>query len=238
MKLKELIQHKNVTTKRDNRKFHYDNPQYNDDDLSQELNYDHGDGRLGTGEFAIVYPDKDDPHMVNRRGRIPGNEKRSKHSPDMLKDSFISYAKWVVRNKLWNENIHFPRIYVTEYDEANDIFDYKIEKLVDYRSLNRKMLLNVMYKYFTDDIMSDATTVTDLKKLKTNQLMYQMCYILDEVIYEGTKGTVKDEEFKRGFDILLKGIKDNDWEWDGHRTNVMFRITGTGPQLVFTDPVR
>lgn len=243
MKLFEVIQHKHITTRQPNRKFYtrnyYDDERDGDDSYDPELD-DYGeDDRLGTGEAGIVFPDED-PHMVRRIGRQKGNIKgsASKHAK---RDPYVTYAKWVVDEKLWEKNIHFPRIYVTEYDETNDIFDYTMEKLFPYTKLTRKMVWGMLHNYFDKDSIEDGLPRGVKEDPSTDEyslrdLLYTLVSLTDLAVMDAEDIVINDE-FDKACQMLGVQIDDNGWDSDLTRHNIMFRLTNTGPQLVFTDPV-
>lgn len=216
MKLHELINHTKKTTSQLRRS---NQPEHDDDDY---------DGRLGSGSFSVVYPDED-PHMVKKRGRNVGNVGGDDNP---LPDRFVEYAAWIVDNKLWEESVHFPRIYVTEYDEHNDIYDFTLERLHTEEKLSVDVLVGLFKRYAN----KKAIDIYMSSEVSTS---YDAHYNITRIVNRALHGYdyIKDPELLKAIKMVQREMENHTdrWEYDIHDDNLMYRITNVGPQLVFND---
>lgn len=190
--------------------------------------------RPRSGAFSTVKPDKD-PHTVIKHNHTPTQEDYK------YKDAYEHFVKWLIENKIYN--VHFPRIYdVTKIkDSAGDyIYKYQVEALLNYKELDLEELHHVFDLNFDMDSMDDLNwTDLDARELTSNVGAECVNVILGRV----------DSSFVKNPELLnaLKLLRDfSEWayqsdkriNWDlANAGNIMFRRTGQGLQIVFSDPV-
>lgn len=187
----------------------------------------HGVGDDDIGHFSFVKPDEDDPHMIRKYHR----------RADIIDDAFNYYVEELRKRKLWNKNIHFPRIYNTNIHQGYK--DWEIEKLIKLSDASKTEYRALIKRYFSgEDVDAGLYRATD----KMNYMQIFLNFIVrytGDGDGDGDEGfQVVDEELKKALNILVE-IKRNvpeithfDWGLD----NIMFRRTSVGLQVVFTDP--
>lgn len=181
---------------------------------------------IGRGVFSVVNSDKNDPHTVNKTQLV---------RPDKVgdKDSFESFAKIVIKHKLWDK-IHFPRIYaqkLTTDKGGRTQYKWKIERLVPLYDMSKKEFEFMAEKYFVPDVADRA---------KSDAMIFAKA-VRDMVRYEAMEKYIEDEQFLEAVQITRKMFeflngKRPRVRLDLHVNNMMVRRTPYGPQLVITDP--
>lgn len=183
----------------------------------------HGISMDDTGYFSFVKPDEEDPHMIRKYHRRPDDEE----------DAFDYYVEELRKRKLWNKNIHFPRIYNTNVHQGYK--DWTIEKLINTDDVSNTEYRALIKRYFSGaNVDSGLIAAASTKEY----IPLLLRFIRKYTSYEAESFEVEDEELSKALDILrdmvidVPEIDDFDWGFD----NIMFRRTSVGLQLVFTDP--
>jgi len=183
------------------------------------------------GHFSFVKHDEDEPHMITKYHR----------RPDEMGDAFVSYAKLLKKKKIWNKNIHFPRIYVTNDDkdaEGRVFRDWTMEKLVSWKNVSEEELRELISRYFRGPEINRFLSgkFTPLLEYAEQIPLYCISYFWNK---NHGRFIVNNDEFKWALDFL-KDIVNGEYGYIGsldlHADNVMYRRTPVGVQLVFTDP--
>jgi hypothetical protein len=176
------------------------------------------------GLYSFVTHDEDDPHIVTKYG---------KETLENSRDGFIKYAQEIKRRRLWEKNIHFPRIYtVTDTTDATPTIggkyrSWKIEKLTKLRSCSTEQLNAMSYQYFGKEYESFVS--------KTS-IITNICKNIENFLYGISDTPVIDNEFKQAC-LILRDIREKiNIYFDIHDGNLMVRVTPVGTQIVFTDP--
>lgn len=180
-----------------------------------------GGGRHGN--FSVVKHDKHDPHMVNKfshRGR----------ETFVADEGFKAFIQFLINNK-FTDNIHMPRVYelTTITDARGDqvIDQYKIEKLIPMDEIRREELLRYADQMMgLDDEFVRGFTGTDKA----------IAYAIYEAVDERT-AKFPLESLNEACEIVAKALKFTGKNNDITDFNLMFRRTGNGLQLVFSDPL-
>ncbi len=232
--IKEQIDHRSITTRKPDRELYKGDDSFEYDDDGNIISGQDKE-RLGKGSFSVVYPDKEDPHMVKKLGRDVGNKGFNRKKSDF----FLEYAKWITDNNLASKNIHFPRIYETSYDEENDIHDYKMERLQPYTSLSSEALWGLAKKYFDRELILKKKWFNERDDQDTNKFNLQVMITdsLDDVLTYKKLDMIRDSELLKAAKLVSSEVNkpSRTWRYDIHSDNVMYRLTSVGPQLVLSD---
>ncbi len=242
MKLKQIlteqIDHRYVTTHKQGRKMHSKPDEFEYDDGGNIIGGQDKE-RLGKGSFSVVYPDKKDPHMVKKLGRAVGNKGNiiAKGKRKNVSDRFIEYAKWIVDNKLWEKSINFPRIYVSEYDEANNIHDFQMERLQEYGALSAEALFGLIKRYFDKGEIRKWLTEYEVDLDDKYDLQLMLTSFLNITFKQKRLHHIRDDELLKAMELISSKVDDRGgyWRYDIHEDNVMYRLTSSGPHLVLSD---
>lgn len=170
------------------------------------------DNNLGGGYDAMVYRDKEDPHMVVKN--IHFNSKYS------------YYINQIILRGMSGVNPYVPRVYKKSKDDKQ----YQIERLVPLDDLTRKELAYIFNHAFgfdyseTDDLDGRAS----MSKVISDNIRSAVEY--------GTE--VKSDDLNQVISLIRDIIKkDKTMRNDMRENNIMARRTPYGAQLVITDPV-
>lgn len=156
-------------------------------------------------------------------------------------DEYEKYIKFIVDNKLAQENPHFPRVYsFNSISDASGKNKYKIEieRLFHSNKLNDDQREAILNMYFNDDAMEYYNKWYGHYELHTKFDI--MCVdILDKAISTGNTSFIIDQQLAQACTLINQYICDNKLlgNIDMHSGNFMFRIAKSIPQLVITDPL-
>lgn len=176
-------------------------------------------GELGRGLFSKVVPDKNDPHMVQKRTTSP-------MGPDhpVKADGFEQYVRMLVDNDFM-DNIHFPKVY-----KANTTTDntdthrstYTIERLADISTISEEEFQALAERCLSRPVY-DVKGLADRIGTACESEYGRKTYIKMETLYEACE--------------LIEAMdKVSDFRLDLHEGNLMVRRTPHGLQLVISDP--
>jgi hypothetical protein len=181
------------------------------------------DDELGRGSFSIARNSKDPATIKKRQFNDPGLKTE--------KDVFQDYAQVIYHNKLWDK-IHFPRIYsakkLTDKD-GKTLHRWEMEKLLPldkFAAKDHDALYNLFARYVPEDYAMSVNSFLDVMK---------------QSVLSGNTDKVDDENLARALKWLHQMAKHFSKKYEVFRidmraSNIMIRLTNTGPQLVFTDP--
>lgn len=201
-------------------------------DSDRLLRLSSSENKIGSGRTAIVTGDED-PHMVNRLAKKASNRGDSEYD---------IFAKWVTSNEKVRQNPHFPRIYVMNAKQEDGesgtqklLIDYKIEKLVPMDKLSSEEIRAIMDTHFAPRDMS-------VEDFNDYEFTYNdIAFFTFEYIHSGesSEDIAPVGKFRQACDMLENFLYEEPMGlvYDLHWENIMVRRTGTGLQLVFTDPV-
>jgi hypothetical protein len=182
----------------------------------------------GSGHFAKV-SHHDTPKRQNqvRKSGVAGmiGLDHPRRVTDPAEDGYLCYIKMVVESG--NKNPYFPRIHNVKTFRAPDgtiYYDVDLEKLYPYEteeiSGNEDLISSLRDRMFIDD---ENTKDDGISSLILNS-DYDVSHI-------------KDPKLKEAIIKIQAVAKEGDHSWDLGPSNMMWRITGNMPQLVFTDPI-
>jgi hypothetical protein len=199
---------------------------------------------MGKGANSFVYQDKEDTEKLNTVTRIGSAEDYD----DMGYKTYIEFLQ--ARPKL-RSNPYLPRIHgVTGKD---GVIQYDVERLHPFdteKIASVEVLLAVAERAFVD------STVRRMRHEAENNTEYDAIEDLRSDIVHNIRGligrgngsnidrmvmlkeNVKDPMLIQAIQVITYLLKYNQQRVnDVHQGNVMWRITGTMPQLVITDPL-
>jgi hypothetical protein len=170
------------------------------------------------GSFGAVRNKKSDPFLVSKNNLKPVR--------NVEDDPYYLYIKYIVDNKIAQQNPYAPRVYnitLLKDQKYGQKFKIDMEKLEELESLSDeecKHILSVTMDFSEDDNENDS----------------DVTYAMKRAIIAGEN--IKDEKLKEIAEIIrnIKNSNDN-FGYDIRRYNIMIRRTPKGPQIVFTDPL-
>jgi len=184
--------------------------------------------RIGRGIFARVFG-----------YRVPRNTviKFAKLSNDPEDDMFVRFINLVLKHQ---NNPFFPRIYgakIYEYPDSTYMADPNDMQYVLFLNMERLLPLTdpkivhmsvpLFAQIGVDQSYSDLLQTKDIKNLR--DAMH------DKEFREQLVHASKNPQFREAM-TLLEPLISGELQ-DMHTGNWMVRLTGSGPQLVITDPV-
>lgn len=184
---------------------------------------------LGKGTNAKVYDHPKDPHMVNRVTKAYNNASHEK--------SYDTFIEAMLDDPDAKTNIHFPRVYgVRKFKsrEGKVRARYETERLVPMQSVELEVLKAAIDSVYELDY--EKYPVENVSKLGVTFAM-QMQTAITYDAYD----SITSDELVRALKFVKKvreTIAPNSYGgFDLHDENIMLRLTPTGPQIVFSDPL-
>lgn len=223
MKLYELISF-------DPKKSSVDPEQY-----KSKIKYNTQSTRRGAGSFGTVYDVHSNKRLnqVTKVGKAGSISDRSAKIKKIKNDGYLAYLHAIHTSGI--KNPYFPRIYDLKILKGADgALSYRanIEKLVAFNSekiVDNDDLMASLY----DDMFNEETTY-----YKDYGPGAGIKFTLDNISTSGKLGIVKDPDLLEALRLIDTVVKSNKlFVADLHSGNIMWRITGSRPQLVIVDPV-
>jgi len=198
------------------------------------------DSDSDSGSFADVYSVGSNKRLnqvtkVGQGGKLSdtGNITDAK---DISGDAYLSYIKAIHDSN--SNNPYFPRIHNLKiFKNEQDNINYRInmEKLINFNTekiiYNHELMVS-LYNYMFNE------------KLKISQGIIDRNFFAEEIRAEIEKAiqnraihNIKDPNLKEAVEFIIKIGETGGFTADIHSGNIMWRITGTRPQLVIIDPL-
>lgn len=180
-------------------------------------------GHIGDGFHSGVYTNKDDPHTVIKASHNKSEDEKS------TEDGYWFYINTVVEYKLATKNPHFPRVY--KIDKKNK--SCEVERLVSYKDLDDKLLLDYMFSV----IKYDETQYDFVGKGSVAEKANLFVLSMAQSVVTKNYSAIRLPSLKAALQVIGQMEELNpkiilDFSLD----NVMFRRTGLGIEVVFSDP--
>lgn len=185
-------------------------------------NYSKKPKNLSHGTFSAVKDDPQDPHMV-RKFSING-----RHPYDS--EGFKAFITYILQNG-YQENIHMPRVYDMKTIRGSDGYEldsYRVEKLIPMNSVSR------------EELVAYTEMVMDNPEIKDDYSISLISSILAEevnIAVEEFQPYFKLDSLNEACHIVAMALQATNGTNDINNNNLMFRRTGSGLQLVFSDPI-
>lgn len=183
---------------------------------------------LGSGHFASVKPDPNDPHLV---------KKHSKRAESSI-DGYNAFIEYLINHDLM-DNIHFPKIYnITAITDkhGNKIHTYKMEKLIPFEEANRKELEFFIHKTFNEKGIKEI--LESCARHGTSFVLALGIIISDCAYGDFNLNNIIDDSFREAMETIKVIARDTPFvNIDIKTDNMMWRRTPHGLVLVFTDPI-
>lgn len=194
---------------------------------TKSRNFNTGRKALGSGNYASVKQDPNDPHLVKKHSkRIESKD-----------DGYNNFIEYLINHDLM-DNIHFPKIYnitAIKDKEGNVIHTYKMEKLIPFYDANKRELEFFIHKTFNQDgvnIILKAYARNDSLPLAISMIISDCAYGDFDMEY------IIDDSFREAIDTIKVIARDTPFvNIDIKIDNMMWRRTPHGLVLVFTDPI-
>jgi hypothetical protein len=194
-----------------------------------------GSGDPEEGHFAQV-TQHNSPKRLNQVNKVGTAGKIGDKNPDprseVQEDGYLSYLKMVQEDD--SQNPFFPRIHDLKIRKdpttGNLTYNVKMEKLYSFNDIydNPEMLAAMREHLFGDD-GSESEENEILQDYTLGQLIVTAC--------DGQQDLIKDPQFLEAVKKIDAVVNRYHHNWDMHSGNMMWRMTGTMPQLVITDPI-
>lgn len=210
-----------------------------DDRVNKKSNRLGNNSVLGRGHFGVVHS-TDSPKRLNqvsktgRAGRV--GLARPKPVDTIERDGYLSYIRMVdAFEKEGGQNPYFPRIHKLKLyrtPDGNIEYDADIEKLYPLDSPKITSNESLMHSLYHD--MFEVKNETEIP-IDASTIISQI-----DNISRGHFGNVlriKDDELRDALERISEVEQEGRFSMDLGSQNLMWRITGNRPQLVFTDPL-
>lgn len=186
---------------------------------------------IGSGAFSTAHHMNSGKRLnqitkIGRTGRMNDYKSTARNIED---DGFLAYIK-AIQGK---NNPYFPKVYdlkLTKNKDGHLTYIVNMHKLVEFTSpkiidnvdlitsLYDKMFYGRDYGYFSPDRPAKSLYETIIKAFSMPDL-------------------IKDKQLGEAIKIINELTLEYAFSFDLHTGNVMWRITGLMPQLVFLDPL-
>lgn len=186
---------------------------------------------LGTGADAEVYQHPKKSNTVVKFAFV----RNPKH------DGFVDYVKMIEQHK---DNIFFPRIYTAKlYDHSNPKYedeDYNLvvtmEKLIPLNHPKVAHMRDELLKSIgiSEKDLADMRDLFGTREADSHETLRLKAKFSSPRWRRRLMAVSTNDEFKRALQLLEPLMSK--YATDLHLNNFMVRLTGTGPQLVITDP--
>lgn len=175
---------------------------------------------LGIGSFAYVYADD-----------VPDKQDEVTRLSSSAQDSTTLYLNAVYNAKSLRANPYLPRVKASS--TANGVQTFVMERLVPFTAdaMRSPLLLEATARrMFTDKAVNESMVSTEMVNV--------IPQLLSKVLVYDKFDIVADPQLHEAL-TLIQEVSDQDDRivTDIHYNNIMWRITGTAPQLVITDPL-
>lgn len=171
---------------------------------------------VGSGSYAYAYTD-DDANF--------GDVTRIGDTLSTWTDFGYLYLEWVFKNKLWEDNLFFPRVSSIATD--NNITFVVSERLLPYGTsaiVDNSKLMRAIYNRLFNVFASDSS---NFRAVIPQALRY--------IAREQEWGDIKEPKLAEALQMIKKQFPDSNW--DLHAGNLMWRMTAYQPHLVLNDPI-
>lgn len=194
-----------------------------------------GADELGSGSFGATFDTKSEKRQgqVTKVGRAGNIQDRSKIVKKVEDDGYLAYLKAVFDSG--SDNPYFPRIddLTVRADKDTGALTYRanLQKLVPFTSdkiYGNDDLMESLY----DDMFTEHTHF-----YKDFGAAAGIKFNIDAMASSNNYTKIKDPEMKEALLFIEKVRQSGNFTSDLHSGNMMWRITGTRPQLVFSDPL-
>jgi hypothetical protein len=182
---------------------------------------------LGKGQFATVHKDDDDPHQYNQVIRTTTGGK----------DGGVRWHEAISTNPQIQNNPFIPKVY--KVSKQGEQYTSEIQHLYPLDSPkiagNQLLMQTLWNEYFNPVYSTFPRTRTPSTFAKALSREITLCYW--ENGYKINPDTPLGHKLRQAIEFikLVQHGKENGM--DAHEGNLMWRITGTMPQLVITDPL-
>ena len=194
---------------------------------------------IGNGNFSAVYANSKDPHMVN------------KNSIALTKrvDGFDAYVKAIAESGFNGVNPYLPRIYVRKQFNSSDdktAFKYEMEKLSTLSDLrfdeiyaagekvgvSEESLAEILNDYNNSISANDDESAAEAIDFAISTVIQ----FIDDVVTGSAVSA--DMQLNQAAILIENTLKISPkFEADITNSNVMFRRSPVGVQLVISDPI-
>lgn len=182
-----------------------------------------GHNYVGSGGQAYV-TQKDSQHELDRIRRIS----------DSKRDLTVAYMAVINANPEIQKNPYFPRVLKASHDADAKVADFEIEKLYPLNSpkiaSNEQLIKSLWERWFKPDAVA---------YVREHWASLVAHTIENAIRTDSALEKIADEQLAEAIMIIRRmmaqmNIRPN--SLDIHSANLMWRMTGTMPQLVITDP--
>lgn len=188
--------------------------------------------KTDAGHFARV-TQHDSPKRLNQVNKVGTAGKIGYNMPiprtEVDQDGYLSYLKMVSDDT--TQNSYFPRIddlkIRKDPETGNLTYNVKMEKLQPYDRIFDNLKL---YDAIKERLFGKYGEIPDQDEIT-------LWSLISTATDGGKHHIIKDGELLDAVEKIDKVSKKHGHNWDLGTKNMMWRVTGNMPQLVFTDPL-
>jgi hypothetical protein len=183
---------------------------------------------VASGSYAYVGR-RDTPHDMDRVTRLGPK-----------KDGAAVYLKVVQQAGLHN-NPYLPRLLARPKVSGN-VQTAQIERLLPFKTpkiiTNIELMESMWERWFSTPLPSNVRVVVDSPEEFAFDFPDEVSVVLNDYLSRGGNDHIRDQQLKQALDFILNLMEEHNLSEDLHPENMMWRMTGTMPQMVITDPVQ
>lgn len=176
------------------------------------------------GVYGYVTKPSGDPHMISKRNFDPIEDE----------DGYYLYIKYIVDNRLYDENPYVPRIYkfrTLEDEYGNFKYDVGMERLTPLRDVDNEVILalgrQIFGQHYLENVDQHELDRFYNSHMLANSLWHAFEHNINKIIDKNLKDLVK---------VIREIGSFSKTSMDIHSGNIMVRFSPY-PQLVIVDPL-
>lgn len=190
----------------------------------------------GSGAFGKTYsiPSGKRLNQVSKVGKTGVIDQHNSKSTatDIAEDAYLTYLK-IIHDSGTGGNPYFPRIHDLKImKDSEGLLTYKVnmEKLVPY-SAEYLFYNELLVRSLWEDMFTTPYRGSSASAIVNKIAMYLGSYVTE---YNG----IKDDNLVEALQLINAILVEYpNFREDLHNGNVMWRITGSRPQIVLIDPI-
>ena len=198
------------------------------------------DKELGAGFAATVYSTGSDKRLnqvtkMGKAGRVNRKDLSFEQISKITNDGYLAYISAVKEYENSGKfNPYFPRVDdIKIFQESDGKIHYRINLEKLYSIHTEKIYKN------TDLIRSLIHNMFDINdnQIKDENPEETLLYLMLRLDYPTMRAMIKDNNLIEALDLISGLRRGGKFSFDLGASNMMWRVTGSMPQIVITDPL-